>query len=208
MSSGMPPNYPWLQQLGTVLDDYSEPGINGFEPQLWFTGGLPKLSVIESNRQTSMARFKKITGSTMPVWWPFHANGMMVTHLYRLIDEYLANDLKFPKSSPAMSHNLQPEEPVDFTTKQNKQLSLQHVSRVSEGYYALRPFLSASCHWRTLSVLVIGKWCIQRRKVKSSDQSMSASILSRCGQTAGSQRLRSFSSTTKRSSINISEKMG
>ena len=144
MSSGTPPNYPWLQQLGTVLDEFSEPGINGFEPQLWFTGGLPKLPVIESNRQTSMARFKTITGSTMPGWWPFHANGMMVTHLYRLIDEYLANDLKFPKSSPAMSHNLQPEEPVDFTTKQNKQLSLQHVSRVSEGYYALRPFLSAS----------------------------------------------------------------
>ena len=95
---------------GTVLDIYSEPGINGYEPQLWFGGQLPKLGIIEANRTKSKAMFKTRTGKKLPDWWPFHANGMLVTHLYRLIDEYLANDLKFPNSSPAMRHNLQPEE--------------------------------------------------------------------------------------------------
>ena len=41
---------------GTVLDDDSEPGINGYEPQLWFGGQLPKLGKIQANRQKSKAR--------------------------------------------------------------------------------------------------------------------------------------------------------
>ena len=48
-------------------------------------------------------------GGPMPPWWPVHADGTPVTHVYRLTEEREGKDAEYPVIGEAIRHKLQPD---------------------------------------------------------------------------------------------------
>ena len=88
--SDVPPASAWRQSLNILLDEEGRVGTYGYEPRLWHTGPQINKTQIQANKLRSQEMFRKRTGKGMPDYWPLHADGMLVTHLYRLIEEYEA----------------------------------------------------------------------------------------------------------------------
>ena len=92
------------------------------------------------------------TGIELPPWWPQHADGTPMTHLYRVIDEMHGWDLCFPdfgamkflKSETAMSDKFEDGKPVDFTDDDIKTAVMTHIDQMSEGQAHMLPFLSTT----------------------------------------------------------------
>ena len=69
-------------------------------------GGKPKQNICQQNLIRNQVCFQALYGTPMLEWWPRHEDDILVTHLYRLIDERYGSDLIHPPSSTAMSHRL------------------------------------------------------------------------------------------------------
>ena len=131
-------------------------GIYGYEPQMW-PHRMPKAFECRNNVELSRACFKDKFKEELPHWWPMHDNGVLVTHLYRLICESRGTDLVFPAVTERMARKLQKDEDVDFRDKDVILQALCHVDKISEGNLAERPFLSWSKSQAALIPFGIGK---------------------------------------------------
>ena len=80
----------------------------------------------------------------MPKWWPLHADGKMVTHLYRLIDDDEGVDLQFPRLDDDMATLFEENQVVDFREDRVRNLLVGHVERSSASQWKIRCFLSTS----------------------------------------------------------------
>ena len=133
----------WKQKSNNLLDKEPMLGLYGYEPQLWGRP-KPKDGVRNDNVTRSRVAFKKLYGVELPPWWPMHADGTPVTHAYRLICEAYGSDLVPPPLNSSMSTRIVDGVTVDFTDPAVILQTLKHVSKISAGQYAERPFVSVS----------------------------------------------------------------
>ena len=74
-----------------------------------------------TDAESSLADFQQ----PMPAWWPRHADGEMVTHLYWLLDEEWRSDLEYPGLlDPAIRNYVQANKPVNFFDPDIKEPSI------------------------------------------------------------------------------------
>ena len=97
------------------------------------------------NGISDAGRFEATLNPPVPVWWPRFANGEIVKHVYRLLDEKKGSDLSFPGPlDMAICHKVQHNKPVNFHDPDIKKQALRHVDKISDGRTCDRPFLSTS----------------------------------------------------------------
>ena len=80
----------------------------------------------------------------VPDWWPRY-NNKIVRYVFRLLDEKLGTDIKFPRPLDASIYGkVQPNELVNFHDLDIKMQALRHVDKISDGRVWDRPFVSTS----------------------------------------------------------------
>ena len=146
----------WGQQPNSLLDTAPKVGEWGFSPVVW-NKPKPKQNVYNDHVLRNQVCFQALYGTPMLEWWPRHEDDILVTHLYRLIDELHCTAVHQHRPSEAMSHRLQEDQNVNFADEVVRQQALKHVDKMSEGKVYERPFLSCSKSLESLAIFASSK---------------------------------------------------